>query len=207
VVNSFLVFPRAFTSTICCGYTVSESVYFAHQQWLANAESAFKEIRESCEPAVFSLERLLFSMTSDNRTQPEVLQMIHPVIERIRQNELSLRKVLYDLGLKSSERLPHSDARDGKRRRTRNPDEADDYECDVCRANCYLSVVVRPEQEVVYCLNHAIQHLQKKKRDLKYFKLLYTYDQAELNELSLKLAEKLNSQKRSPKKSPKKKSI
>uniref|UniRef100_T1J0L9 Protein Jumonji n=1 Tax=Strigamia maritima TaxID=126957 RepID=T1J0L9_STRMM len=202
-----LVFPRAFTSTICCGYTVSESVYFAHREWLENAEDAFNEIRASCEPPVFSLERLLFCIALDNRSQLEVLQVIQPVMEQIRQNELTLRKTLHDLGLKTSEHLPNSDARDVKRRRTRSPEEEEEYECDVCRANCYVSMVVNADEDIVYCLKHAIEHFQKKKRDLKYFKLLYSYDQVELKELVEKLDDKLgtHSQKKSNKKSPKKK--
>ena len=37
-----LVFPRAFTSSICTGYLVSESVYFAQPSWLITAEQVFR---------------------------------------------------------------------------------------------------------------------------------------------------------------------
>lgn len=37
-----VVFPKAFTSSICTGYVVSESVYFAQPAWLENAEQVFK---------------------------------------------------------------------------------------------------------------------------------------------------------------------
>lgn len=37
-----LVFPKAFTSSICTGYLVSESVYFAQSSWLTTAEQVFK---------------------------------------------------------------------------------------------------------------------------------------------------------------------
>lgn len=36
-----LVFPKAFTSSICAGYLVSESVYFAQPSWLTTAEQTF----------------------------------------------------------------------------------------------------------------------------------------------------------------------
>lgn len=39
-----LVFPRAFTSSICTGYLVSESVYFAQPSWLNTAEQVFRVI-------------------------------------------------------------------------------------------------------------------------------------------------------------------
>lgn len=37
-----IVFPKAFTSSICTGYVVSESVYFAQTTWLEHAEQIFK---------------------------------------------------------------------------------------------------------------------------------------------------------------------
>lgn len=37
-----IVFPKAFTSSICTGYVVSESVYFAQPSWLETAEQVFK---------------------------------------------------------------------------------------------------------------------------------------------------------------------
>ena len=37
-----LVFPNAFTSSVCTGYVVSESVYFAQPSWLDSAEHVFR---------------------------------------------------------------------------------------------------------------------------------------------------------------------
>jgi hypothetical protein len=37
-----LVFPRAFTSSVCTGYLVSESVYYAQPSWLNTAEQVFR---------------------------------------------------------------------------------------------------------------------------------------------------------------------
>lgn len=37
-----VVFPRAYTSSVCTGYTVSESVYFATHNWLDTAHLDFK---------------------------------------------------------------------------------------------------------------------------------------------------------------------
>lgn len=71
-----LVFPRAFISSICTGYLVSESVYFAQSSWLTTAEQAFKDIQESCEPSMFSLEKLLFSIATDSRSSVDVLKQV-----------------------------------------------------------------------------------------------------------------------------------
>jgi hypothetical protein len=37
-----VVFPRAYTSSVCTGYTISESVYFATNSWLDTAHLDFK---------------------------------------------------------------------------------------------------------------------------------------------------------------------
>lgn len=37
-----VVFPRAYTSNICTGYSISESVYFAPMSWLETAKEDFK---------------------------------------------------------------------------------------------------------------------------------------------------------------------
>lgn len=99
-----IVFPKAFTSSICTGYLVSESVYFAQSSWLVTAEQVFKvyqrvnlfimnsiqfgagliirltisfqDIQESCEPSIFSFERLLFSIINDTRSHVDVLKQV-----------------------------------------------------------------------------------------------------------------------------------
>lgn len=43
-----------------------------------------QDIQSSCEPPSFSLERLLFSIVNDTKTQPETLQKILPLIQNIR---------------------------------------------------------------------------------------------------------------------------
>lgn len=40
-----VIFPESFTSTICCGYCVSESVYFAPTSWLDLAVKAFQVLK------------------------------------------------------------------------------------------------------------------------------------------------------------------
>ncbi|GIY45027.1 protein Jumonji, partial [Caerostris extrusa] len=44
-----VIFPESFTSTICCGYCVSESVYFAPTTWLDLAVKAFQDIKKQLQ--------------------------------------------------------------------------------------------------------------------------------------------------------------
>lgn len=101
-----IVFPKAFTSSICTGYVVSESVYFAQPSWLETAEQVFKvhktyiksliyeifshliisllfdiktyfqDIQDSCEPSIFSFERLLFNIINDTRSHIDILKQV-----------------------------------------------------------------------------------------------------------------------------------
>lgn len=53
-----VVFPRAYTSSVCTGYTVSESVYFATHNWLDTAHLDFK-VRKDIE-IFFNWRKLIF---------------------------------------------------------------------------------------------------------------------------------------------------
>ncbi|KFM64577.1 Protein Jumonji, partial [Stegodyphus mimosarum] len=202
-----VIFPESFTSTICCGYCVSESVYFAPTPWLDLATKAFQDIRNSCEPPAFSLERLLFSIANDQKTQPETLEKILPMVKEIRSKELSLRSQLNDLGLKQCERIPLLEMKD-KKKKSRGIEDESEQECEICRSHCYVSMVVYSQEDCIYCLPHALEHIPKK--NLKSSKLMYTYDEKDLDELIKKIEELISSQihrLNAKKKSPKKKAL
>lgn len=183
-----LVFPKAFTSSICAGYLVSESVYFAQPSWLATAEQIFDDIRESCEPCMFSLEKLLFSIATDSRSHVDVLNQILPMIIAIQKKELHGRRQLEEVGLKASERLP---IHKRKKKPTNNSDA--DCECEICRANLFISHVADSLDKSVYCLPHAVELFKKNTGHLKHCSLFYTYDEEELGELIEKLKARIES--------------
>ncbi|XP_003704705.1 jumonji, AT rich interactive domain 2 [Megachile rotundata] len=185
-----IVFPKAFTSSICTGYVVSESVYFAQLSWLETAEQVFKDIQDSCEPSIFSFERLLFNIINDSRSHIEVLKQILPSVIKIREKEISSRKQLVSVGLLNTERLPLPDS--GKRKKGKKVKEDDgDFECEVCRANLFVSLVSNSQDDSIYCLPHALQLFNKKKQTLKHCTLMYTYNEDELDELIHKLEERI----------------
>jgi len=99
-----------------------------------------QELKDSNEPTMFSLERLLFSLAEDNRCSTDVLSLALPLIRATVDREERNRESLKNVGLKSSERLPLPDTS----KKARNSAEEDtEYECEVCRANLYLSLVSR----------------------------------------------------------------
>lgn len=63
------------------------------------------------------------------------------MIVQIRQQELDYRKQLYALGLKTSERLPLPEVNIKRRKARQAREEEADYECEMCRANLFVSLV------------------------------------------------------------------
>jgi protein Jumonji len=63
------------------------------------------------------------------------------MVLQIRQEELDCRKQLYALGLKTSERLPLPEVNIKRRKARQAREEEGDYECEICRANLFVSLV------------------------------------------------------------------
>ncbi|KYN32272.1 Protein Jumonji [Trachymyrmex septentrionalis] len=179
-----IVFPKAFTSSICTGYVVSESVYFAQPSWLETAEQVF------CEPSIFSFERLLFNIINDTRSHIDILKQILPSVIKICEKELNYRKQLESVGLINRERLPLPVSGKGKKGKKVKDDDGD-FECETCRANLFVSLVNNSQDDSVYCLSHALHLISCKKQILKHCTLMYTYDEDELDELIHKLENRI----------------
>merc|ERR1739838_1267839 len=167
------------------GYCVSESVYYAPVDWLADVDSVFKDIKDSQEPMMFPLEKMLFALASDYKATKFVLETIKPKIEKIRDRESELRKQVIGLGIKVSERLSLEND-------SSKEEEDDEYECQVCNANLFVSLIANVEEESTYCLTHGIEIISENKQLVKNCKLLYTHTLEEIREILKKLEERLN---------------
>ncbi|KAG8303398.1 Jumonji and AT-rich interaction domain containing 2 [Homalodisca vitripennis] len=93
-------------------------------------------MRESSEPTMFSLEKLLFSIVNDSRSSIEVLNQILPIVVSLRDGEVAGRTQLEELGLTASERLNTNKRRTKSRAAAENEE---DYECEKCRTNLFIS--------------------------------------------------------------------
>ncbi|XP_041976192.1 protein Jumonji isoform X3 [Aricia agestis] len=153
-----IVFPKAYSSSICTGYTISESVYFATQSWLTTMSSVFQELRESCEPTTFALEQLVMSVARDGRAPLRVLQTAHAAFAALVTAELAARSALRAIGLQ----VTVNKGTKGKRRLIRHQDE-----CEICRTTLYLSKVkgVFGKQSAL-CVQHAMRVLVENETDL-----------------------------------------
>ncbi|CAB4067811.1 JARID2 [Lepeophtheirus salmonis] len=139
-----IVFPKAYTSNICSGYCVAESVYFAPRDYLGFAEQEFNDIRDSTEPMMFPIQKL-----------------VHKHLEKIRDYEYAKRLQISEMGVKTSERISLRKEKEKQSNQEEDQEEEDEYECESCSANLYVSFIYDIKEDSYYCLDHGIECLQK----------------------------------------------
>ncbi|KAM3968494.1 jumonji, AT rich interactive domain 2 [Aphomia sociella] len=186
-----IVFPKAYSCSISTGYTQSESVYFATNTWLNGVDQVFQELRESCEPTMFSLEQLLLAIASDSRSSARVLRLISSSLGRIVADELDRRRQLARLGLTSASADSTSSSRRKRPVGAWNIREQD--ECEICRATLYLSKVtgVTGKKSAV-CLQHALRLLDTQRKGETRANLVCFYSEDELSEVICALKTRLD---------------
>ncbi|TMW53702.1 hypothetical protein DOY81_001247 [Sarcophaga bullata] len=184
-----VVFPRAYTSSLATGYVVSESVYFATSSWLDLAKDDFRDIHDSCEPAMFSLEQLLFALGYDQRVTPDALQQMLPMLQEVYEKETAAREQLKAAGVTSTEKVTNEKSGKGKKQQ-QAPHKSIESECDLCRANLYISMV-RTDEGNVYCLQHALKNLNNGNIQAKQCKLIYAYNIDDIENLIRNLKDRI----------------
>jgi len=123
---------------------------------------------------LFPLPKLLLCIAGDDKSSNSTLKIIKPFLERMRDNEYVKRTMISDLGVKNTERLAL------KNRKSQQ--EEDEYECETCSANLYVSFVCDVKEDQYYCLDCAVKYLQSKKASQrKHCKLLYTHSKEEIS--------------------------
>lgn len=198
-----VVFPGTYTASLCCGYSISEKINFARAEWLPLGYSVIKRMQDEEQPPSISIQQLVIQLALDTRTVLDALQYVCPILEEIRDNEVTYRKQLFSLGLKSSERLslPTDYTPEGKRPRASRKQALDEEQqhCDVCRCIPYVSLVLNEQEQNYLCLKHAVPYIQLKK-NLKSCRLFHRYDATELGEIIERVKEKIEQKKKLSKK-------
>ncbi|OWF35207.1 protein Jumonji-like isoform X4 [Mizuhopecten yessoensis] len=188
-----VVFPRCYTSTISCGYSLAESVHYATPSWLEAGQIATKTLNDSFEPEMFSMDELLTRIAEDPATPIDVLAAVLPWLQKIIDRELESRQVLFEAGLKSSKRmctsgnLPHISSRGACQV------EEIITMCDVSKKICYLSLVLNEVDDLAFSLEHGLAHIQKK-RNIRSCKLMFRHTEDELTKLLRDVKERLSTQ-------------
>ncbi|XP_039592691.1 protein Jumonji-like isoform X3 [Polypterus senegalus] len=187
--GQFIVcFPGTFVSKLCCGYSVSETVHFATIQWMSLGYEAAKDLKCRRVAKPFSMEKLLYqtAMVECKRENEQTLSTIASLLKDLREIELKQRQELYKAGLHSSARYGSNDNNqtvDGKKKsRKWLAMETSERRCQMCQHLCYLSMVVQENDNVVFCLECALQQVEKHK-SCRGLKLMYRYDEEQINSL------------------------
>uniref|UniRef100_A0A8C3IDA9 Protein Jumonji n=1 Tax=Chrysemys picta bellii TaxID=8478 RepID=A0A8C3IDA9_CHRPI len=179
-------FPGSFVSKVCCGYSVSETVHFATTQWTSMGFKTAKEMKQRRIAKPFSMEKLLYQIATAEAKKENgpTLTTISALLGELRDTELRQRRQLYEAGLHSSARYGSHDSSssgvDGKKKpRKWLQFETSERRCQICQHLCYLSMVVQENENVVFCLECALRHVEKQKT-CRGLKMMYRYDEEQI---------------------------
>ncbi|KAJ0183989.1 hypothetical protein K1T71_000412 [Dendrolimus kikuchii] len=153
-----IVFPKAYSCSISTGYTVSESVYFATASWLDDVHQLFNDLKNCCEPTMFSLEKLLVAVARDERAPVDQLKRVRSSLVPLIEEELNYRNELKEkvTGLKITNEIRQSKRKGRQSRGGWNLQEQD--ECEICRSTLFFAKVVGlTANNTFMCLEHAIK--------------------------------------------------
>ncbi|XP_033848688.2 protein Jumonji-like isoform X3 [Acipenser ruthenus] len=188
--GEFIVsFPGTFVSKVCCGYNVSETVHFATTHWMNLGYEAAKYLKCRRIAKPFSMEKLLYQIATaeSKRENGQILSTISSLLQELRDIELKERQELFEAGLLSTARYGSLDNNqmtlDGKKKpRKWLALETSERRCQMCLHLCYLSMVVQENENVVFCLECALRHVEKHK-SCRGLKMMYRYDEEQINSL------------------------
>ncbi|KAJ0003359.1 hypothetical protein NQD34_008457 [Periophthalmus magnuspinnatus] len=183
-------FPGAFVSKVCCGYSVSETVYFATPHWMNLGYQAAKDLKCRRIAKPFSMEKLLYQIATaeSKRDNGLLLSTISALLKDLRNIEMRQRQELYKAGLLSSARYGTHDSSLGPSEARKKPRgkwlalESSERRCQICQHLCYLSMVVQETENVVFCLECALRYVEKHK-SCRGLKMMYRYDEEQINSL------------------------
>lgn len=153
-----ITFPRAFHGGFSLGPNAGEAVNFATHDWIAYGSDANERYRSFARPAVFSHDRLTFTLANHlhEQTKYSTCKLLLEELERVVAEELSLRAKLAEEGVRdvaSFISLP-------KNRLDQLDEESANYDdkrlCHACKHVCFFSAVAcECSQMKVSCLRHS----------------------------------------------------
>ncbi|KAF8914272.1 jumonji superfamily protein [Gymnopilus junonius] len=152
-----ITFPKAYHAGFNHGFNFNEAVNFALPDWLPLGRDCVQRYREHRKLPVFSHDELLITITQQSQSIKTAMWLIDSLKE-MTDREMADREKARAQGL--GEILEEED----------RPE--DQYQCNICKAFCYLSQVtcqcstkvVCVDHAELLCENHALHHLILRKR-------------------------------------------
>jgi len=153
-----VTFPRAFHGGFSLGPNAGEAVNFATHDWIAYGSDANERYRSYARPAVFSHDRLTFTMANHLHEQKRygTCSLLLEELEHLVNEELSLRTQLIETGVRDVSNLITLP----RNRLDQLDEESADYDdkrlCHACKHVCFFSAVAcECSQTKVSCLRHS----------------------------------------------------
>jgi len=172
--GEFIVtFPRAFHGGFSLGPNIGEAVNFATPDWIIHGADANERYRQFSRPAVFSHDRLAFTLANHvHELSFHCCESLVHELRRITDEEIRLRSKLLDMGVRDV-----SDQIQLPRNRLDQLDEQSaDYDdkrlCCHCKHVCFFSAVAcECSHSRVSCLRHS--HLMCKCRNEQMYLMIW----------------------------------
>ena len=153
-----ITFPMAFHGGFSMGPNVGEAVNFATHDWIAHGSEANERYRSFARPAVFSHDRLTFTMGNHLKNQKcyRTCKLLLDELERVVAEELRLRRVLMSEGVRDVANLVTLPANRLDQLDEVSADYDDKRLCHACKHVCFFSAVAcECSQSKVSCLRHS----------------------------------------------------
>ncbi|KDR84060.1 hypothetical protein GALMADRAFT_219890 [Galerina marginata CBS 339.88] len=168
-----ITFPKAYHAGFNHGLNFNEAVNFALPDWLPLGRDCVQRYREHRKLPVFSHDELLITITQQSQSIKTSMWLIDSLKE-MTDREMADREKARSLGL--GEILEEED----------RPE--DQYQCNICKAFCYLSQVTCQCSTKVVCVDHA--ELLCDNRSANHLTLRKRFSDEELRDTYNKFAER-----------------
>jgi len=153
-----VTFPRSYHGGFSMGPNVGEAVNFATHDWIAHGADASERYRSFSRAAVFSHDRLTFTMANHHKEQQYYrnCNLLAKELKRVIDEELDLREKLIESGVRDVYGLINLP----KNRLDQLDEESADYDdkrlCHACKHVCFFSAVgCDCSHSKVSCLRHS----------------------------------------------------
>jgi len=153
-----VTFPRAFHSGFSLGPNIGEAVNFATHDWIAFGSDANERYRSFARSAVFSHDRLTFTMANHLKKQKSyrTCRLLLNELERVVKEELELRQELVSQGVRDVSEMVNLPANRLDQLDEQSADYDDKRLCHGCKHVCFFSAVAcECSQSKVSCLRHS----------------------------------------------------
>lgn len=153
-----ITFPRAFHGGFSMGPNIGEAVNFATHDWISFGSDASERYRSFARVAVFSHDRLTFTMANHLEDQKaySTCTLLLEELERVVDEEMRLRHKLQQTGVRDVSKLIHLPKNRLDQLDERSANYDDKRVCHACKHVCFFSAVAcECSQSRVSCLRHS----------------------------------------------------